>query len=68
MDKISKLITQNQAIVNIELQKPQNKPLVIESIQQAKQLYEQYASETTFEQFASEVMVSLATRTTYWLV
>jgi transaldolase len=48
----------NQAIVNIELQKPKNESLVIKSIQQAKQLHEQYASETTFEQFASEVMVS----------
>ncbi|KAI4845617.1 transaldolase [Aureobasidium sp. EXF-8845] len=55
--------TSNQAIVNIELQKPQNEPLVIESIQQAKKLYEQYASEVTFEQFASEVMaVKLSAR------
>ncbi|KAI5207071.1 hypothetical protein E4T39_02136 [Aureobasidium subglaciale] len=52
-----------KAIVNIELQKPQNEPLVIEAIQQAKQLYEQYASEATFEQFASEVMaVKLSAR------
>ncbi|CAD0087480.1 unnamed protein product, partial [Aureobasidium vineae] len=48
--------TSNQAIVNIELQKPKNEPLIVESIQQAKQLYSQYASEATFEQFASEVM------------
>ncbi|KAI4728193.1 transaldolase [Aureobasidium sp. EXF-10728] len=51
------------AIVNIELQKPKNEPLIIESIQQAKQLYPQYASEATFEQFASEVMaVKLSAR------
>lgn len=53
-----------QAIVNIELQKPNNEPLVIESIQQAKQLYEQYASVITFEQFASEVMVSSTSQLT----
>ncbi|CAD0110164.1 unnamed protein product [Aureobasidium uvarum] len=50
--------TSNQAIVNIELQKPKNEPLIIESIQQAKQLYTQYASEATFEQFATEVMTN----------
>ncbi|KAI4740280.1 transaldolase [Aureobasidium sp. EXF-12298] len=55
--------TSNQAIVNIELQKSQNEPLVIEAIQQAKQLYERYASELTFEQFATEVMaVKLSAR------
>ncbi|KAI5254551.1 hypothetical protein E4T42_02313 [Aureobasidium subglaciale] len=55
--------TSNQAIVNIELQKPQNEPLVVEAIRQAKQLYEQYATEATFEQFASEVMaVKLSAR------
>ncbi|KAG9560970.1 transaldolase, partial [Aureobasidium melanogenum] len=55
--------TSNQAIVNIELQKPKNEPLIIESIQQAKQLYPQYATEATFEQFASEVMaVNLSAR------
>ncbi|KAH0111982.1 transaldolase, partial [Aureobasidium melanogenum] len=55
--------TSNQAIVNIELQKPNNEPLIIESIQQAKQLYPQYATEATFEQFASEVMaVNLSAR------
>ncbi|KAG9630689.1 transaldolase, partial [Aureobasidium melanogenum] len=55
--------TSNQAIVNIELQKPKNEPLIIESIQQAKQLYPQYASEATFEQFASEVLaVNLSAR------
>ncbi|KAI5246549.1 transaldolase [Aureobasidium subglaciale] len=60
--------TSNQAIVNIELQKPQNEPLVIEAIQQAKQLYEQYASEATFEQFASEVMaVKLSARMIFYL-
>jgi transaldolase len=51
--------------VNIELQKPQNEPLIIESIQQAKKLYEKYASEVTFEQFASEVMVSPVTQMAY---
>ena len=48
--------------MNIELQKSKNEPLVVESIQQAKQLYEQYASEATFEQFASEVMVGSLTQ------
>lgn len=48
--------------MNIELQKSKNEPLVIESIQQAKQLYEQYASQATFEQFASEVMVGFRTQ------
>ena len=52
------LMLHNQAIVNIELQKPQNESLVVKSLQQAKQLYEQYNSEATFEQFASEVLVS----------
>ncbi|THZ61336.1 hypothetical protein D6C85_09558 [Aureobasidium pullulans] len=51
------------AIVNIELQKPENESLIIESIQLAKQMYEQYASEATFEQFATEVMaVKLSAR------
>ncbi|THZ21109.1 hypothetical protein D6C89_06838 [Aureobasidium pullulans] len=51
------------AIVNIELQKPENESLIIESIQLAKQMYEQYASGATFEQFATEVMaVKLSAR------
>ncbi|THV83724.1 hypothetical protein D6D27_08164 [Aureobasidium pullulans] len=55
--------TSNQAIVNVELQKPENESLIIESIQLAKQMYEQYASEATFEQFATEVMaVKLSAR------
>jgi hypothetical protein len=44
------------------LQKSQNEPLVIEAIQQAKQLYKRYASEIAFEQFATEVMVSSPAR------
>ncbi|KAK6008816.1 hypothetical protein QM012_000719 [Aureobasidium pullulans] len=60
--------TSNQAIVNIELQKPQNEPLILEGIKLAKQIYPEYASAATFPQFASEVLaVTLSARMTPYL-
>jgi hypothetical protein len=53
-----KLIHIYQAIALAEAQKPKNAGLVKESIELAKELYDRYASEATFEQFASEVMVN----------